>query len=426
MSQPTAAKRHSLMARLHLRERIRDRDQAIYGVLILAALVFPMATLFITGGSTAYISQAAHAGTWVLLAIGLNVVVGFAGLLDLGYAAFFAIGAYTYALFASSQLGSSPLHHSFHFPFWMMMFIGLIVAASFGAILGFPTLRLRGDYLAIVTLGFGEIVPQLSYNLPDWTGGINAIGGIDKPWFPAWITGPWAGANSISVIQDSTCRNPFAQTQFIPCFSFGFDQVAYYVLIVILIFGAVILVTNLYRSRLGRAWMAIREDEVAAAAMGINTVTTKLLAFAIGASFSGFAGAYYGASFGLVSPDDFLFVVSITVLVMVVLGGMGNITGVIVGALVIYFVLNTLLPSLASNAEQLANTIGLSSLNTQKGDWPGLYAEVQRLQFLLFGLILVMIMLLRPQGLFPSRVREQELKHAAVQEEEPVVELEHA
>ncbi len=426
MSQPTAAKRHSLMARLHLRERIRDRDQAIYGVLILAALVFPMATLFITGGSTAYISQAAHAGTWVLLAIGLNVVVGFAGLLDLGYAAFFAIGAYTYALFASSQLGSSPLHHSFHFPFWMMMFIGLIVAASFGAILGFPTFRLRGDYLAIVTLGFGEIVPQLSYNLPDWTGGINAIGGIDKPWFPAWITGPWAGANSISVIQDSTCRNPFAQTQFIPCFSFGFDQVAYYVLIVILIFGAVILVTNLYRSRLGRAWMAIREDEVAAAAMGINTVTTKLLAFAIGASFSGFAGAYYGASFGLVSPDDFLFVVSITVLVMVVLGGMGNITGVIVGALVIYFVLNTLLPSLASNAEQLANTIGLSSLNTQKGDWPGLYAEVQRLQFLLFGLILVMIMLLRPQGLFPSRVREQELKHAAVQEEEPVVELEHA
>lgn len=422
MSEPTAVKRRSLMTRLHLRERIRDRDQAIYGILIIGALIFPMATLYTTGGSLAYISQAAHAGTWVLLAIGLNVVVGFAGLLDLGYAAFFAIGAYTYALFASSQLGSSPLHHNFHMPFWLMLVLGMFVAASFGAILGFPTLRLRGDYLAIVTLGFGEIVPQLSYNLPQWTGGINAIGGIDQPWFPAWITGPWAGANSISVFQNANCRNPFAQTHFIPCFSFSLDPVAYYVLIVILIFGAVILVNNLYKSRLGRAWMAIREDEVAAAAMGINTVTTKLLAFAIGASFSGFAGAYYGASFDLVSPDDFLFVVSITVLVMVVLGGMGNISGVIVGALVIYFILNTLLPSLASNAESLANTIGLSSLTAQKGDWPGLYAEVQRLQFLLFGLILVLIMLLRPQGLFPSRVREQELKHAAVQEEGSAVE----
>jgi branched-chain amino acid transport system permease protein len=422
MSESKAAKRRSLTARLRLRERIRDRDQAIYGVLILAALVFPMASIYASGGSTAYVAQAAHAGTWVLLAIGLNVVVGFAGLLDLGYAAFFAIGAYTYALFASAQLGSSPLNHSYHFPFWLMLILGMFVAAGFGALLGFPTLRLRGDYLAIVTLGFGEIVPQLSYNLPQWTNGINAIGNIDKPWLPAWITGPWAGANSIAVIHEDTCRNPFAQTQFIPCFSFGIDQVAYYVLIVILIIGAVILVSNLYRSRLGRAWMAIREDEVAAAAMGINTVTTKLLAFAIGASFSGFAGAYYGANFGLVSPDDFLFVVSITVLVMVVLGGMGNITGVIVGALVIYFVLNTLLPSLANNAESLANTIGLSSLNVQRGDWPGLYAEVQRMQFLIFGLILVLIMLLRPQGLFPSRVREQELKHAAVQEEASVVE----
>ncbi len=422
MTEPAAVKRRSLMARLHLRERIRDRDQAIYGVLLLAALLFPMVSLFVSGGSTAYIAQAAHAGTWVLLAIGLNVVVGFAGLLDLGYAAFFAIGAYTYALFASAQLGSSPLHHNFHLPFWIMLFIGMFVAAGFGVLLGFPTLRLRGDYLAIVTLGFGEIVPQLSYNLPQWTGGINAIGGIDQPWLPAWITGPWAGADNVAVIQGANCRNPLDQTHFLPCYSFSFDPVAFYVLIVILIFVAVILVNNLYRSRLGRAWMAIREDEVAAAAMGINTVTTKLLAFAIGASFSGFAGAYYGAIFSLVSPDDFLFIVSITVLVMVVLGGMGNITGVIIGALVIYFVLNTLLPSLASNAESLANAVGLGSLNVQTGDWPGLYAEVQRMQFLIFGLILVLIMLLRPQGLFPSRIREQELKHAAVQEEASAVE----
>jgi branched-chain amino acid transport system permease protein len=424
MSEPVARKPRFPMALLQ-RRRIRDRDAVIYGVLLILALGFPATVLYVTG-STALIAQAGAAGTYVLLAIGLNVVVGFAGLLDLGYAAFFAIGAYTYALFASSQLGSSPLHQSFHLPFWLMIFVGLVVAASAGAILGFPTLRLRGDYLAIVTLGFGEIVPQLSYNLPQWTGGINAIGGIDRPSLPAWITGPWAGANNISIIQPDTCRVLGNSTKFAPCFSFGYDPIAFYVLIVITIIVAVILVGNLQRSRLGRAWMAIREDEVAAAAMGINTVTTKLLAFAIGASFSGFAGAYYGASFGLVSPDDFLFIVSITVLVMVVLGGMGNISGVIVGALVIYFVLYSLLPSMPSTVESLANTIGLGSLNAQNGDWPGLAQETQRLTILIYGLILVLMMLLRPQGIFPSRIREQELKHAAVQEEEAAVEAGHA
>jgi branched-chain amino acid transport system permease protein len=425
MNEPAAAKPRSLLARLLKRQRMRDRDAVIYGALLIAALGFPAASMYATG-SSALVSQAGHAGTFVLLAIGLNVVVGFAGLLDLGYAAFFAIGAYTYALFASAQLDSSPLHHSFHLPFWLMIFVGMFVAAAAGAILGFPTLRLRGDYLAIVTLGFGEIVPQLSYNLPQWTGGINAIGGIDSPSLPAWITGPWAGANNISIIRADTCPVLGSSTQFAPCFSFGFDPIAFYVLIVIMIIGAVILVGNLHRSRLGRAWMAIREDEVAAAAMGINTVTTKLLAFAIGASFSGFAGAYYGASFGLVSPDDFLFLVSVTVLVMVVLGGMGNITGVIVGALVIYFVLNSLLPALPPAVESLANTIGLGSLNAQNGDWPGLAQETQRLTFLVYGLILVLMMLLRPQGIFPSRVREQELKHAAVQDDEAAVEASHA
>ncbi len=425
MSEPVARKPRFPMSLLQRRRRIRDRDAVIYGVLLILALAFPAAVLYATG-SNALISQAGHAGTYVLLAIGLNVVVGFAGLLDLGYAAFFAIGAYTYALFASTQLGSSPLHQSYHLPFWLMIFVGMFVAAAAGAILGFPTLRLRGDYLAIVTLGFGEIVPQLSYNLPQWTGGINAIGGIDSPSLPAWITGPWAGASNIAIIRPDTCRVLGNSTKFAPCFSFGFDPIAFYVLVVIMIIGAVILVGNLHRSRLGRAWMAIREDEVAAAAMGINTVTTKLLAFAIGASFSGFAGAYYGASFGLVSPDSFLFLVSITVLVMVVLGGMGNITGVIVGALVIYFVLNSVLPALPSTVESLANNFGLSWLNVQNGDWPGLAQETQRVNFLVYGLILVLMMLLRPQGIFPSRVREQELKHAAVQEEEPEVEASHA
>ena len=411
MRNQPPARSGSILARLHLRERIRDRDTAIYSILLLVGLVFPMATMYVSDGSTYYVSLAGHAGTFVLLAIGLNVVVGFAGLLDLGYAAFFAIGAYTYALFASAQLASSPAHHAYHLPFWLMMFVGLFVAAAFGAVLGFPTLRLRGDYLAIVTLGFGEIVPNIFYNLDQWTGGINAIGGIDQPTLPGWITGPWAGANTVSI------QAPY---------NFAFDPIAYYVLIFILVIGAVILVNNLQRSRLGRAWMAIREDEVAAAAMGINTVTTKLLAFGIGASFSGFAGAYYGASFGLVSPDEFLFIVSITVLVMIVLGGMGNVPGVIVGALAIYFILHWFLPLLPPAVESFANTVGLSSLNNRSGDWPGLATETQNVTLLLFGLILVTMMLLRPQGILPSRVREQELKHALGQEDEAALEQAHS
>ena len=392
------------------RERIRDRDTAVYGVLILAAALFPLVSIWTTDG-TALISHATRAGYFVLLAIGLNVVVGFAGLLDLGYAAFFAIGAYSYALLASPQLASSPFHHAVHFSFWILIFVSMFVAAIAGALLGFPTLRLRGDYLAIVTLGFGEIVPQLFYNFDQWTGGINAIGLIDQPKLPGWIQGPWSGDGPVA---------------FVPNFNFNGDPIAFYVLIVILIAGAVILVNNLYKSRLGRAWMAIREDEVAAAAMGINTVSTKLLAFGIGASFSGFAGAYYAADVALVSPDNFLFIVSITVLVMVVLGGMGNITGVIVGALVMYYVIFILIPGLPDAATSLASSIGLTSLNASNGDWPGLGQETQRLTFIIYGAILVLVMLLRPQGLLPSRVREQELKHAAVQEEETVVEMEHA
>ena len=390
----------------NIRERIRDRDTATYGILLVAAILFPIVDIYANNGGTADVSQATRAGTFVLLAIGLNVVVGFAGLLDLGYAAFYAIGAYTYALFASPQLASSPAHHAFHGNFWIMMFVSLIVAASFGAILGFPTLRLRGDYLAIVTLGFGEIVPQLFYNFDQWTGGINAIGLIDQPHLPFWIQGPWSGDGPVAIVQN---------------FNFNIDPVAYYVLIVILVTAAVILVNNLYRSRLGRAWMAIREDEVAAAAMGINTVTTKLLAFGIGASFSGFAGAYYAANVALVSPDNFLFLVSITVLVMVVLGGMGSISGVIVGALVLYYLVFVFIPGLPENVTNLGAALGLSS------ETAGAISDATgRVNFIVYGLILVLMMLLRPQGILPSRVREQELKHAAVQEDEAAVEMTHA
>ena len=410
MSNAAPARRRSLRERIGFRERIRDRDTAVYGILILLALMFPLVSYNITEG-TAWISHATRAGYWVLLAIGLNVVVGFAGLLDLGYAAFFAIGAYTYALLASPQLASSPANHAVHISFWILIFVSLMMAALFGAILGFPTLRLRGDYLAIVTLGFGEIVPQLFYNFDQWTGGINAVGLIDQPLLPAWVQGPWSGDPEFKIVSP---------------FNFNTDPVAYYVLVCFLVAIAVVLVTNLYNSRLGRAWMAIREDEVAAAAMGINTVTTKLLAFGIGASFSGFAGAYYAADVALVSPDNFLFIVSITVLVMVVLGGMGNVSGVIIGALLMYYLIFILIPGLPEIVTGFTSNVGLGSLNQSTGDWPGLGEETQRLNFIIYGGILVAVMLLRPQGLLPSRVREQELKHAAVQEEEAAIEMSHA
>ena len=179
----------------------KDRNRTIYTLLIILALLFPSIADVSTGGSGNHlVSTAADAGVYVLLAMGLNIVVGFAGLLDLGYAAFFAIGAYTYALLASGQLSGSPLHHEFHLPFWLLLLVAMLVAATFGAILGAPTLRLRGDYLAIVTLGFGEIVPRIfkflgaGSPIGNWTGGVNGISAIDPPKLPAFITGPWVGA----------------------------------------------------------------------------------------------------------------------------------------------------------------------------------------------------------------------------------------
>jgi branched-chain amino acid transport system permease protein len=392
-----------------LRSRARQRNFIVYAVLLAGALLWPSIAQFMTNGdATPLINQAADAGVYVLLAIGLNVVVGFAGLLDLGYAAFFAIGAYTAGILASGQLGASPLHHEVHLPFWLILFLAMFFAASFGAILGAPTLRLRGDYLAIVTLGFGEIVPRIFRNmgfgspLGNWTSGINGINALDRPSLPFWITGPWVNQ----------------QLQLVHDFSFGFDPMPFYVLMVILVVVCVILVNNLQRSRMGRAWMAVREDEVAAAAMGVNTVTTKLLAFGIGAAFSGFAGAYYGTKLSLVGPDAFSFVVSVTVLVMVVLGGMGNIPGVIVGAILIYYVLFSFLGNLPDYLANAAQQVGLGWLNEPNlaHNWPGLANEVSLLPFLIFGLILVSIMLLRPQGLLPSRARAEELRKGVSQE----------
>jgi branched-chain amino acid transport system permease protein len=382
--------------REYVRENGRNPNAIAYAAMAIAAVSFPGIAQFVTGGNADYlVSLAADGGVFILLAIGLNVVVGFAGLLDLGYAAFFAIGSYTYGMLASEQLISSPIHHALHVPFWIALVLGMFIAAAAGALLGAPTLRLRGDYLAIVTLGFGEIVPRFFRNMKDWTSGVNGISALDVPTLPYWVTGPWA--NSQLAIEQN--------------FRFvSFNATAWYVLIIILVVASVFGVNNLYRSRLGRAWMAVREDETAAAAMGVNTVNTKLLAFAIGASFSGFAGAFYGAKLSLVSPDSFGFIVSITILSMVVLGGMGNIPGAMIGAILLYWVLYKFLPDAPQQAAALADNLGLHSLTVVTPNWPGIAEFVSRLKFILFGLILVSIMLLRPQGLLPSRLRSQELK----------------
>ena len=297
------------------------------------------------------------AGIFVLLALGLNIVVGFAGLLDLGYAAFFAIGAYTYAMMASPQF-------NLHLPFWLLLFLAAAFAALFGIILGAPTLRLRGDYLAIVTLGFGEIVPQIFQNLTKYTGGPNGIGALDFPSF-------------------------FGR-------SFGQSTIPYYYVVLALIALALFLAYNLRDSRLGRAWMAIREDELAARHMGINTTAVKLAAFALGASFSGLAGVVFAAKLSLVSPDLFQFQVSVLIVSMLVLGGMGNIPGVVVGALVLVLLNSVVLPQ--------ANTIAASV---------GLHVDFGNYHFFIYGAILVAIMLFKPEGLLPSRQRKEELHHAA-------------
>jgi len=378
----------------------RDPNTIAYVVLLVAAVFFPILVNVATGGnSSAVMTVAADAGVYVLLAIGLNVVVGFAGLLDLGYAAFFAIGAYTYAFLASDHMRVTPLGEPIHISFWFVLIIAMFIAASFGVILGAPTLRLRGDYLAIVTLGFGEIVPRVFRNVSAWTSGVNGISALDVPALPLWLQGPWSG-DAFGFVTDFKI----------------ISSLAYYVIMVVLVIICVILVRNLHRSRLGRAWMAVREDEVAAAAMGVNTVAVKLLAFSIGAAFSGFAGTYYAGKLSLVSPENFGFQVSITILVMVVLGGMGNIPGVITGALLIYYVIFVLLQQLPEYAVNLATSIGLSGLVRSSGDYPGIAEFISRLKFLVFGLILVVVMLVRPQGLLPSRQREQELKKGVAED----------
>jgi branched-chain amino acid transport system permease protein len=373
---------------------------------VLGRLVIPLAVLAIaitfpyyTGhmftlpifGEFPSTETAVYMLVFIMMAVGLNVVVGYAGLLDLGYVAFYAMGAYSAAWFASLQFPTITFHlgavgidknlPGIHVTIFALLVLAGILTALIGVVIGLPTLRLRGDYLAIVTLGFGEIMPQIARNGED-LGGFNLTGGpqgitpIDSPGFGNHLsnwTGGFLPANYLTHPQSA--------------------RVFYWTALVLLLF-TIFCCLRLRDSRLGRAWIAIREDEVAASAMGIPLMRTKTWAYACGAFFGGIAGAYFAAFKSSTFPQDFYFNISVFILCMVILGGMGNIWGVILGAAFLSYL----------NQEGLANT----------GAWLNLHfgtkVDVPEYAGGIYGVIIVIVMLVRPQGLIPSARRKRELE----------------
>ncbi|MBL8384429.1 MAG: ABC transporter ATP-binding protein [Burkholderiales bacterium] len=339
---------------------------AALGVILVAAalLVLPFA---LAQAGTAWVRITNLAILFALLALGLNIVVGFAGLLDLGYIAFYGVGAYVWAMLASP-------HFNLHLPFWAILPIGALAACVFGVLLGAPTLKLRGDYLAIVTLGFGEIVRIFLNNLSR----------------PVNITNGPQGIARIDPVRIG--EFDFSTTSKIAGLTFS-GPIKYYYLLLVFLVVVIVLNMRLQDSRIGRAWEAIREDEIAARAMGIDTTSVKLLAFAMGASFGGIAGGMFASMQSFISPESFVLVESVMVLAMVVLGGMGNIWGVVLGAVLLTFV-----------PEILRYTVE----PLQKAAFGRTIVEPEVIRMLLFGLALVLMMLFRPSGILPSSARRRE------------------
>ncbi len=324
---------------------------------------------------------------FVLLALGLNIVVGYAGLLDLGYVAFWAIGAYVAGWLASGFFVERSVHiltpiadtiPGIHVNFWLVVIAGGVACALAGIVIGAPTLRLRGDYLAIVTLGFGEIIPQAFLNLEEYTGGARGITPLDPI--------------GLGVLSSAT-GGAIPETVFI------FDLKPRYFIIMFFCLVAIYVSLRLRDAKLGRAWIAIREDELAAGAMGIPLMRTKLWAYAVGAFFGGVGGVFYAIDQSAVFPTSFFFNISILILCMVILGGMGNVWGVILGAALIAWL----------------NYKGLAVIGTAFNSAAGTDINVPNKSFLIFGVILVVMMLLRPEGILPA-ARQKALIHEEVDE----------
>ena len=320
--------------------------------LIVAALIWPFF------GSRGAVDIATLILIYVLLGLGLNIVVGLAGLLDLGYVGFYAVGAYTYAL----------LSHYLGWSFWICLPLAGMAAATFGFLLGFPVLRLRGDYLAIVTLGFGEIIRLFLRNLTDITGGPNGISSIPKPTFFG-LSFDRTAAEGMQTFHEyfGIDYNPVSKVVFL------------YLVALLLALAALFVINRLLRMPIGRAWEALREDEIACRALGLNPTIIKLSAFTLGAAFAGFAGSFFAARQGLVTPESFTFIESAIILAIVVLGGMGSQLGVILAAIVMILL-------------------------------PEMMREFSEYRMLMFGAMMVLMMIWRPQGLLPMQRPHMELR----------------
>ena len=324
--------------------------------IILGLIVVALAWPFF--GSRGAVDIATLILIYVMLGLGLNIVVGLAGLLDLGYVGFYAVGAYSYAL----------LSHYYGLSFWMCLPIAGLMAAFFGFILGFPVLRLRGDYLAIVTLGFGEIIRILLRNMTELTGGPNGISNIEKP----TLFGLSFERRAAEGMQ--TFHEYFGVAYN------GINKVIFlYLIALLLVLLTLFVINRLLRMPIGRAWEALREDEIACRALGMNPTVIKLSAFTLGATFAGFAGSFFAARQGLVSPESFTFIESAIILAIVVLGGMGSQLGVILAAIVMILL-------------------------------PELMREFSEYRMLMFGALMVLMMIWRPQGLLPMQRPHLELK----------------
>jgi branched-chain amino acid transport system permease protein len=352
-------------------------SRALAALLLVIGVILP----FLTGSDSGFLNGTIVAVTYAVMALGLNVVVGMAGLLDLGYVAFYAFGAYCVGWFGSGfffgvrvHVGVSPFASTLagiHLNFLLILVAAVIVCAVAGMIIGLPTLRLRGDYIAIVTLAFGEIIGVLAVNGQSisvgggmtLTAGNLGISAVDAPWFP--------GSGSFGLL----------------------DLRPWYWLIFGILLVVLFVNLRVRDSRLGRAWVALREDEVAAVSMGIPLVKTKLMAYAIGAAFGGMAGAFFGAYFTVVNAGQFAFGFSIFIVAMVVVGGIGSIWGALAGGLLLGYINNYLIPDVLNNLPSKF------SLNFQ----------LTSVSFGIFGFLLVLVMTVRPQGLFPERRRKLEL-----------------
>jgi branched-chain amino acid transport system permease protein len=373
--------------------------------LVLAIIILPVLGI----RNIFYLEVLFQICVFAALALGLNIVIGMAGLLDLGYVAFYAVGAYTWAFFGSKQIsllysvpGAAPANAPFFLQnpnwFWLFIFLGIGLAAFAGILLGLPVLRLRGDYLAIVTLGFGEVIRVLALNLDkplNITNGPQGITPIQRPTLSPLIIEP------LRKILQPIVGHEVTDAQFY--------NVLFYFLALAVIIIAIIVARRLEDSRIGRAWTAIREDETAAIAMGIPLVKMKLAAFASGAAFAGAMGVIYAANRTFVSPETFSFLQSIGVLSMVILGGLGSIPGVIIGAAVVVFLNIQVLQSFSLYLSSLRQSDAVIPIINFA--WKNLSTQLDpaKYQKLVFGVILVVMMIFRPAGLIPAERRKREL-----------------